>query len=74
MHCEDPYRQWHKWKYCVWPPRHLDAANTIACLYTPPVVHQIGRGKYANAKSPQNMHMLQVVAECTFVDEVRLCT
>ena len=32
----------------------------------------IGRGKYRNAKSLQNMHRLQVVAQCTFVGEVSL--
>ena len=30
-------------------------------------------GKYSNAKNLQNMHPLQLVAECTFVDEATLC-
>ena len=70
MPCEDRYRQWSKWKYSLWPPRHWDGTNIIACLYAPPLVHQIGGGKYSNAQSLQNMHLRQVVAECMFVDEV----
>ena len=65
-------RQWRKWKYFLWPPRHWDAANIMACLYTPRLVHQIGGGKSSNAKSRQNMHLLQVVANCMFAYEVSL--
>ena len=41
-------------------------SNIIAFLHTPPLVHQTSGEKY----SPQNMHLLQVVAECTLVDQV----
>ena len=41
----------------------------IACLYAPPLVHQTSGGKY----SPQNINPLQVVAQCTLVDEVGFC-
>ena len=38
-------------------------------IYALPLVHQTGGGKY----STQNMHLLQVVAECTLVHQVRFC-
>ena len=70
MHYEDRYKQWNKWKYSLWPPKHWDVADILACLYATPLVHQKGGGKYSNAKCLQNVHSLQVVAECTLVDEV----
>ena len=48
---------------------HWYGANIIAILYAPPLVYQTRGGKY----NPQNMHPLQVVAECTLVDQVRFC-
>ena len=51
------------------PPRHLYGANIMACSCAQPLVHQTSGEKY----SPQNMHPLQVVAECTLVDQVSFC-
>ena len=48
---------------------HWYGANIIAILYAPPLVHQTGGGTYG----PQNMHPLQVGAECTLVDQVHFC-
>ena len=33
MQCKVRYKQWHKWQYSLWPPRHWDAANKIT-FYT----------------------------------------